>query len=56
MTYPLATIWAEFEILRLREGGKTASESVLMQAMLSGWFSGKNEQYNKLLDKVSHGR
>lgn len=56
MTYPLATIWAEFEVIRLREGGRMASESTLMQSMLTAWFSGKPENYNKLLEKVQHGR
>lgn len=56
MGYPLGTIWAEFEVIRLREGGRMASESTLMQSMLTAWFSGKAENYNKLLEKVQHGR
>ncbi|WLJ71132.1 hypothetical protein [Sphingomonas phage Carli] len=56
MAYPIGTIWSEFDILRLREGGRMASESVLMQSMLSAWFSGKGESYNKLLEKVRNGR
>ena len=56
MGYPLGTIWAEFEVIRLREGGRMASESTLMQSMLTAWFSGKADNYNKLLEKVQHGR
>ena len=55
MEYPLGTIWSEFKIIRLREGGKMASESTLMQSMLTAWFSGKPESYNKLLGKVQDG-
>ncbi len=55
MTYPLGTVWAEFEMIRLREGGRMASESLLMQSMLTAWFSGKGENYHKQLEKVRNG-
>lgn len=55
MGYPLQTIWAEFEIIRLREGGRQASESLLMKTMLSAWFSGKDDFYKKQIEKVQHG-
>ncbi len=55
MGYSLATIWSEFEAIRLREGGRMASESMLMQSMLSAWFSGKPDSYHKMIEKVQHG-
>lgn len=55
MGYPLGTVWTEFEIIRLREGGRIASESLLMQSMLTAWFSGKGEDYKKRIEKVQHG-
>lgn len=56
MSYPLATVWSEYEIIRLREGSRMASESTLMLSMLTAWFSGKGEDYHKQLEKVRHGR
>lgn len=56
MSFPLATIWAEYEIIRLREGSRMASESLLMQSMLTAWFSGKGESYQKQLESIRHGR
>jgi hypothetical protein len=32
-----------------------ASESTLQQSMLAASFSGKNDGYNKQLEKVRHG-
>lgn len=55
MGYPLATIWAEYEAISLREGGRIASESLLMKTMLSAWFSGKDEYYKKKIIEVQHG-
>ena len=55
MGYPLGTVWTEFEIIRLREGGRIAAESLLMKTMLSAWFSGKDEFYRKQIEKVQHG-
>lgn len=56
MGYSIATIWSEFSIVRMREGGRMASESLLMQSMLSAWVSGKGEAYNKQLGKIRNGR
>lgn len=56
MDWPLATVWAEFEIIRLREGGRMASESLLQQSMLTASLSGKGEDYHKRIQKVQHGR
>lgn len=55
MSYPVATIWSEYEVIRLREGNRMADESVLMQSMLSAWFSGKDEGFRKDLERVRHG-
>lgn len=32
-----------------------ASESLLMQSMLTAWFSGKGQDYEKRLKRVQHG-
>lgn len=56
MAYPLATIWSEYEAIRLREGSRIAAESILMQTMLGAAFSGKPDSYNKALEKISDGR
>lgn len=56
MAYPLATIWAEYQIVKLREGGRMVSESLLQQSMLAASFSGKDGGYKKQLEELSNGR
>ena len=56
MKMPLATIWSEFEIIRRREGLALALESTLMQAMIASVWTGKFENYNTMIGKVSDGR
>lgn len=56
MGWPLATLWAEFQLIRSRVGGQMADESLLMQSMLTAWFSGKGGDYQKQLEKVRNGR
>lgn len=55
MSWPLATIWAEFKLLQHRVGGQMADESMLMQSMLTAWFSGKGQEYQKHIEKVRNG-
>lgn len=56
MGWPLATLWAEFELIRLREGGRMASESMLQQSMLTASLTGKDNGYKKKLEDMQHGR
>lgn len=60
MAYPLATIWREYEIVKLREGGRMASESMLMQSMIAAAFSKKGSEaekgYKKMIKDLNHGR
>lgn len=56
MRWPLATIWSEFEILRSREGAALALESILQQTMIASVWTGKFENYNKMIGKVRDGR
>lgn len=55
LTWPLATIWAEFGIIQMRVGGQMADESMLMQSMLTAWFSGKGGDYKKHIERVRNG-